>query len=575
MNVKNGHAAARSNGFAGLLPVDLRVDGQRAPLCLEGLTPRFSWGLEDHAHLSRQTAYRIRVFRVQGSQRTQVWDTGRVESDQTLGIAYAGETLESAREYAFCVQLWDANGATSHEVFSSFETGLLSEADWGAEWIGRTPLDAELAAPMFRGEFELPGKVATARAYVAGLGYFELHVNGRKIGDHHLDPAFTRFDRRVLYLTHDVTALLREGKNAVGAILGNGCYNTRPDAAWDFHRAPWRDLPKLRLELHVRLESGALVVFVSGTHFRTSTGPIVNDALYGGEVYDARLEKKGWSEPDFDVSDWRSAEVTRPPAGRLVAQAMPPIRITQSIVPVAVREPKPGVFVFDLGQNIAGHARLTASGPRGTEVVMRYGERLYADGTLDVEIIGQHLKKAEPPQPFQEDRYVKHSDGEETWEPRFTYHGFQYVEVTGLPVEPTRESVLGRFVHSDVESAGEFSCSDPVLNQLQENTRRSYLGNLHGIPTDCPHREKNGWTGDAHLATETGLYNFDAALVYRKWVKDLVDEQREDGAIPGIVPTSGWGYDWCNGPAWGSAICLVPWYLYEYSGDRSVLEESF
>jgi alpha-L-rhamnosidase len=238
-------------------------------------------------------------------------------------------------------------------------------------------------------------------------------------------------------------------------------------------------------------------------------------------------------------------------------------------------EPRPGVFLFDFGQNFAGHARLRVRGPRGTTVSMRYGERLHPDGTLDQSDIGQHLRPTDPPQRFQEDIYTLKGEGDEEWEPRFTYHGFQYVEVTGYPGRPTRSSVCGRFVHSDVTAAGEFSCSNPVLNKIQQNARWSYLSNLHGIPTDCPHREKNGWTGDAHLAAETGLYNFDTAALYRKWLNDLTDEQRESGELPGIVPTSGWGYHWGNGPAWDSALCLIPQYLYEYTGDVGIFAESY
>jgi alpha-L-rhamnosidase len=261
------------------------------------------------------------------------------------------------------------------------------------------------------------------------------------------------------------------------------------------------------------------------------------------------------------------------PRGKLVAQQMPPIRITQTIKPVKVTEPKPGVFVFDMGQNFAGLPELIVNGPAGTTVKLRCGERLFPDGNLDADDIGTFVKRHGTWQQFQEDHYTLKGGGTETWHPRFTYHGYQYVEVTGFPGKPTLDNLRGLVMHSDVEPAGSFECSNELFNKIVHGAKWAYLSNLMSIPTDCPHREKNGWTGDAHLACEQGLYTFNGAPVYTKWINDVQDAMHDNGDLPGIVPTGEWGYT--LGPAWDSAFLLIPHYLYEYNGDTRILTSHY
>ena len=280
----------------------------------------------------------------------------------------------------------------------------------------------------------------------------------------------------------------------------------------------------------------------------------------------------GWNAPGYDDSSWAAAEVVAGPKGALRAQMLPPPKSWKPSRPVSIAEPKPGVFIVDMGQNIAGWAQLKVAGPAGTRVVMRYGERLDPQGLLDTGTIDMHVHSG----PFQIGIYILKGKGEEVWEPRFTYYGFRYVEVSGFPGKPTLENFRGRIVHTAFHDAGSFACSNELLNKIQLLTLRSYRGNfVDGYPTDCPHREKNGWTGDAHLAAEQAMYNFDNTAGYEKWMNDFKDEQRPDGNLPGIVPTSGWGYQWGNGPAWDSAYVLIPWYLYEYCGDTRVLAEHY
>jgi alpha-L-rhamnosidase len=471
---------------------------------------------------------------------------------------------------------WKAS-ATAPE---GWKTAAFDDAGWIAARevqrpvgpLGRFALPPQtLPAPLLRKTFTLDKPVARARAYVAGLGYHELHLNGRRVGDHVLDPGFTRYDRRALYVVHDVTSLLRPGANAVGVMLGNGFWNTHWQDVWDFHKSPWRATPRLLAQLHVTYADGTSEIVATDGSWRASTGPVVSDGVRNGESYDARLERRGWTEPGYDDAGWARAATVPGPAGALSAQLAWPIKVTETLKPKALREVRPGVFVFDLGQNFAGWARLRVRGPAGTTITLRYGERLYDDGRVSREKLSGLVQQG----PFQTDSYTLRGGGQETWEPRFTYHGFQYVEVTGWPGRPTLESLDGRVVHTAFPQIGHFASGDPALDALFRATLWSYRSNFHSVPTDCPHREKNGWTADAHLATEVGLFTFDAAAAYDKWVRDLADEQRSDGALPGIVPTSGWGYTWGNGPAWDSALLLVPWYLHVYRGDARVLTRNY
>jgi alpha-L-rhamnosidase len=573
-------------GFAraGAASADLAVSGLRCehltnPLGIDAAQPRLSWVLESRARGQVQGAYQILVSTNAAElkkDRGDLWDSGRVASSDAILIPYGGKPLASGQRAYWKVRVWDQ---TNSEPVSSeaawWEMGLLTPGDWPAHWIGRTSDSNSLPAPLLRRAFELNGKIKRARAYVCGLGYYELRVNGKKIGDQLLDPGYTRYDKRVLYSTYDITAEVRRGRNAVGVILGNGWYNVQTLAVWDFHKAPWRAAPKLLLELRVEYTDGYVETIVTDSQWKASTGPIVFNSIYGGETYEARLEKPGWDKPEFDDSQWPAAEVVAPPGGKLVAQAMPPIKASDVLKPVKITEPSPGVFVFDFGQNLAGYAELNVRGPAGASVAMKYGERLGKNGQLDREEIQQHVLRMDTNQQFQTDTYVLKGGGKESWHSSFVYHGFQYVQMTGFPGTPTADNLRAVFVHSAVPVSGEFECSNPLLNKIWRAGRWSYLSNLQGIPTDCPHREKNGWTGDAHLAAEQGLLNYAPAPVYTKWINDLGDEQRATGDLPGIVPTSGWGYQWGNGPAWDSAYLLIPLYLYQYCGDAQPLRDDY
>jgi alpha-L-rhamnosidase len=439
---------------------------------------------------------------------------------------------------------------------------------WHAGWQG----SEVLPAPLLRKTFRLDAPVASACVRICGLGYHELYINGNKVGTEVLSPVVTQYEQRVAYVDHDVAEYLQVGENVLGVMLGNGWYNCHTPTVWEFHYASWRDYPKLLLQLDVTLGDGSNLRVVSDSSWKFADSAITFDALRNGEHYDARLELPGWAATGFDDSAWQQTVVVSPPGGVLDRQIAPPCRVVETLEPVSSWSVGPGVRVFDLGQNITGWAHIAVTGSEGSQLTLRYGERLAEDRRVDQKHIGVYIKGGEP----QTDRYIlKESASAQSWEPRFTYHGFQYVQVEG-PDEVLDTLVLqGRVVQTDFSRIGSFESSDPQLNRLHHAAVWSYRGNFVGIPTDCPHREKNGWTADTHLAAEFGLLHFDAGTAYQQWLLALADAQRLSGQLPAIIPTSGWGFNGYSGPAWDSAFLLIPWYIYLYTGDRTAIERHY
>ncbi len=561
----------------------LVCNDQVDPLGMDDPRPVFSWQLASPERAQVQTAYRLLVASspdLLDRDQGDVWDSGQVQSDQSVQVRYAGRSLASRQRCCWKVKAWDRDGIEGPWSDGAwFEMGLLRPEDWRGQWIAHPEGSwSEIRpAPYFRREVALSAAALRARVYLCGLGYHELYLNGQRVGDAVLNPAFTRYDRRALYVTYNVTGMLGQGVNVFGVILGNGMFNQAARDAWYFEKSPWRASPCMLFQAHLELENGSEIVITSDAGWQTAEGPIRFDATRLGEIYDARLELPGWNLPAYQPAkaNWLPARIVEGPRGRVTAQRLPPVKVTRVLHPVKMWKSSRGTLLFDMGQNFTGWVRVRLRGAAGTEVILRYGEKLAPDGAaegdLDQVNISQFVYEGE----VQVDRYILKGGGEEVYEPRFTYHGFQYVEVEGAPGELSLEDVEGCVVHTAFDRAGAFNCSSSVLNRLQACTEWSYISNFVGYPSDCPHREKNGWTGDAHLAAEAGLYNFQAATAYHKWLNDMADEQREDGTLPGIVPTSGWGYEWGNGPCWDSAAVLIPWYLYLYRGDRAVLESAY
>jgi alpha-L-rhamnosidase len=419
-------------------------------------------------------------------------------------------------------------------------------------------------------------KIVSARAYVAVGGLFELYVNGKMVGDHRLDPMYTRFDRRTLYVTHDITSYLTEGKNAIGIVLGNGWYNHQSTAVWYFDKAPWRARPKFCMDLRVTYQDGTVQTFSSFTNWKTSLGPVIFNSIYTGEHQDANLEMSGWNKTGFDDSKWAGAKLTAAPSQNIVSQQLRPIRATEEIPVKSFKKFNDTLYVFNLGRNIAGVSRITLKGLPGTKIFLKHGERLYSNGRVDQSNIAAHFRPTDDQDPFATDIYILRGVEEETFSPHFNYKGFQYVEVrSDKPIALNTHSLVGLFMHSDVPPAGKIESSNPILNKIWAAANNSYLSNLFGYPTDCPQREKNGWTGDGQIAVETGLYNFDGITIYEKWLADHRDEQQPNGVLPNIIPTSGWGYDWANGPDWTSSLAIIPWNVYQFYGDNRLLKQTY
>lgn len=552
---------------------DLTCNHRNNPIGVETTSPLLSWKLSSDLRDQYQKAYRIVAAsdELKLSQGVyDLWDTGVVQSNQSVYIQYSGQPLSSRDRCFWKVMICDGNDNWSDWSDTAFfEMGLLEQSDWRAKWIG---INSEESAPYFRKEFTIEKAVKHARIYISGLGFYELRINGAKVGDSVLSPPFTRYDQTCLYDTLDVTPMLTEGRNAIGVILGNGWYNCFTQEVWSFWHAPWKDSPKLILQLYVAFTDGTSMTVCSDTSWKaTCDGPITFNALRNGEFYDARKELAEWDMPGFDDSGWSNALIVRSPGGILRSNQMEPIRVVQTIRAVSYREVSPGVYVYDLGRNISGWAHIKVNGVAGQEIKLTYSERIDEQGRIDRYRIAKFVKSGE----FQTDKYVMKGEANEEWEPRFVYHGFRYIEVTGLPEPPSLDSVSGRVAHTDLSTIGGFECSSDKLNRLQELVRWSTLTNYHGMPTDCPHREKNGWTGDAQLSAEQVLMNFDPVSAYRKWLADFRDVQRPSGQLPGIVPTGGWGFNWGSGPAWDSALILIPWYVYLYSGDVSIIEDVY
>ncbi|QYJ14959.1 Alpha-L-rhamnosidase [Rubrobacter xylanophilus DSM 9941] len=462
---------------------------------------------------------------------------------------------------------WQEPGFDDSGWVSAREIATYGDPPWGT---GAQPPAPERPAPLLRKEFRVEKPVERARVYVSGLAYYELRLNGNKVGDRVLDPGFTDYDDSVLYATYDVTRRIREGENAIGVELGRGFYGMLTPNVWRWHTPPWHDDPKLLLQLEITYRDGTTHRVVSDGSWRATEGPTRSDSLYAGETYDARQEKPGWDRPSYDGSGWEPAELVELPRGRLVAQNMDPIKVVETVEPVNITEPRPGLYVFDMGRTMAGWARLSVAGPAGTEVSMVYGEKLNPDGTVQAEnglVQGGR---------FQRDEYILKGERIETWEPKFSYKGFRYVQVEGLPEPPTRKTLQGRLVHTAVESIGEFSSSNQLYNTFHRAMRRTILNNLHSIPTDTPMYEKNGWTGDAQLGAPSMIYNFDMATFFTKWLGDMRDSQIENGQLPVIIPSGGWGYnELAPSPEWTAVYPIVAWEMYQNYGDRRVLETHY
>lgn len=591
------------NNTSALSVVRLQVDFMTSPLGIDNPAPGFSWQIESSIRNTMQQAYEIIVSTdssFQQSKKGQVWNSGRIAGGKTSGIPYQGKPLLSFTRYYWWVRVWDMSGVVSEWSSTSwFETSMMNPADWKGVWIGdnrdlpRSDEDyyKDIPNPILRKDILVKKRIKSARLYAAGLGYSVVYINGQRVGDNRLDMPWTNFSKQILYSTFDVTSLLIQGKNTLAAMLGNGWYNPLPIRMfqrWNFRNTLAVGKPCMKAQLRIEYADGSVDVVPTDQTWHAGEGPVLMNSVYLGETYDATKEQDGWNLPGFDFSSWPGARIVEGPAGQLVARYLPPVKITRVLKPIRMFEPWPGVYVYDFGQNFAGVPRLRATGPAGTRVVMRSGEDLHADGTLNyLTVITAQLKSMWnlkggpgcPSDPMMINTYVMKGKGEEVYAPEFTFSGFRYVELTGYPGRPDLNTIEGLRMNTDLEPAGSFACSNPLFNQLQEMVQWTFLSNVFSVQSDCPAREKLGYGADAAVTAEAFCYNFNMAAFYRKTVQDWVNDVRQSGGMPEIAPDVGineMGFDEHTGsPGWQLAFPYGLKVLYGYYGDRPTIEKHY
>ena len=539
--------------------LDLRCEYLADPLAVGVRRPRLSWKLSS----GRQTAYQITA----ASGGRPIWDSGRVESDRSIQVPYGGPPLHSRQRVVWRVRAWDEDGKSGpFSADACWEMGLLKREDWIGKWIGSALAgDADNGAPCphFRRPFTVETMPVSARLYITALGLYEVRLNGAAVGDDVFSPGWTDYRTRVCYRAYDITPLLRPGGNALGVVLGDGWYCGH--VGWAPRRV-YGDRPRFLAQIAMDFEDGTIRIIPTGGGWKTAAGPILESDLIMGERYDARREIKGWDGPEFDDSAWDPASIYPDPGLNLAAPQAPPVRRIRSLVPVAPPRRVDGAWIYDLGQNMTGRVRLAVEGPAGALIRIRHAEVLDDSGRLYT----KNLRKARAT-----DEYTLKGGGRESYEPHFTFHGFRYVEVSGLPENAAPPDVEGIVLHTDAPLTGTFTCSDPLITRLQENIQWSQRGNFLDIPTDCPQRdERLGWTGDAQVFVRTAVFNMDAAAFFTKWLDDAASSQSPQGHIPQVVPNPDPAY-YDGGPGWADAFPICAWAIYAAYGDTEILRRLF
>jgi len=567
-DTSTGRQSLPSDEAGDVTIADVRVEHRRDALGSATPGPRLSWIVDTTSAGWRQAAYEVEAFGRDGQIRDR---TGRIESDESVLAPWPFASLQSRERLTVRVRAWGADGqGSAWSAPHAVEAGLLHPGDWVARFM--TPAwdedtSQDQPCPLLRREFDVRAGVAVERArlYVTALGVYEAYLNGAVIGDHVLAPGWTTYTHRLRYQTFDVTDLLHEGRNAIGAMLGDGWY-CGPLGFGGGRRNIYGDRLALLAQLEIVYTDGIIDRIATDEGWRAATGPILTSGIYDGETYDARLELPGWSAPGYDDQGWASVRPIARDLATLVAPEGPPVRRTELVAPVSVSTSPAGRIIVDFGQNLVGRLRLTARGQAGQTITLRHAEVLQDD-----ELCTRPLRHAQAT-----DRYTLRGNGEETWEPRFTFHGFRYAEVEGWPGELRADDLVAVVCHSDLERTGWFECSDPLLNRLHANVVWSMRGNFLDIPTDCPQRdERLGWTGDIQVFAPTATFLYDSAGFLSSWLADLAAEQRDAaGVVPFVVPNMIDGQA-VPAAAWGDAAVIVPWVLYQRYGDTGILAAQY
>jgi alpha-L-rhamnosidase len=541
------------NKTDNLIITGLQCEYASNPVGIDGL-PQLSWRLESAARATKQTAYRVIVATSLDrlhSNNGDVWDTEKVLSSKSTGIRYNGREPESRQRYYWKVQVWDNRRDSSWSEPAFFEMGLLNRDDWMSGWIGYVP-GMPGRTLYFKGTFVPQKPILQARTYISGLGFYELYINHKKVGDHVLDPAQSAYSKRVYYVTYDVGSYLSEQANSIVAVVAPG----------------WTGSPRLRIQIEVTYRDGSREILTSERLRSVTAGPVMYATVFDGEHYDARLDIPDIHQPGVPPGlmnkDWAWAHNTDDPAGEMEAQKIDPIKVVETITPVSVKEPVPGVYVFDAGRNLAGWASLRVQGKEGAKVTLRFAETLYENGLVNQE----NLRNAKV-----EDSYSLNGKGVETWEPAFTYHGFRYVQVEGLPRPPEAGDIQVKAVRSSVSRSGTFTCSNPLLNDIHRMVVNTEAGNLHSVPTDCPQRdERMGWLNDLTVRIEQAIYNFNMSRFYPKFMDDIQDTQDQNGTITCVAP---FRFGMRPADPVSASYLILALKCYEFYGNEQMVADHF
>ena len=567
-----------------LTPLHLTCEYFSDPIGLDVTQPRLSWKSTATNRGAGQTAYQIQVgsdpntFEA-SSAASLLWDSSKTKSDASVLIPYAGKGLKPRQRCFWRVRVWDENDAASAwSETAVWEMGLMDSANWQADWISPDwdeDTSQSQPGPLLRRSFNAKDRITSARIYATCLGLYELHINGKRVGNGMLTPGWTSYRNRILYQTYDVTDLVQSGENAVGAMLGDGWY--RGYMGFQGSRNLFGDRLALLLQLEISYADGQVEVIASDTSWHAIPGPIRMSDIYMGETYDAREEKSGWDKPGYDDQTWQGVKKLEHSKEIVVAQDGPFIRRQEEIRPQRIFQTPKGETVLDFAQNMVGWVKVRARGPAGTTITIRHFEVLDQEGNVYTE----NLRTAK-----QTTQYTLKGlqDADEVFEPHFTFQGFQFIAVDGFPGEPTLDNFIGIVVHSDTSQTGTFECSNPMINQLQHNIIWGQKGNFVDVPTDCPQRdERLGWTGDTQVFIRTASFNMDVAAFFTKWLRDLRADQLPDGSVPFVIPdteqrdASGEGgfMRGAGSAAWSDAAVICPWTIYLCYGDKRLLEEQY
>ncbi|HWB91822.1 MAG TPA: family 78 glycoside hydrolase catalytic domain [Puia sp.] len=549
--------------FSQISVSHLLTENMTDPIGLDCRNPRLSWVLTSPDRGILQTGYELRVS-TRPDGRGRFWTSGKIASDSSVHVVYKGPALQSGERYYWQVRVWDNKGRASGWSPKAFwQMSLLSPGDWKAVWIEPGFAEApSRPSPLMRTGFTAGKNIASATLYITAHGLYEAHLNGQRIGDAYLTPGWTSYNKRLQYQTYDVTHLVKPGRNAIGALLGSGWY--RGYIAFEGHHDIYGNRLGLLLQLNIRYKDGHNETVVSGPGWKSSTGDIVSSEIYNGETIDHRLEKKGWSQPGYDDAGWQGVDTAAYSLNNLVAASSEPIKKHECFHPVKLLMTPKGEQVIDFGQNLTGWVVVKIKGHAGDSIRLSHAEVLDKAGNFYTE----NLRKAKA-----QDVFIPRGDGEETFEPHFTFHGFRYIRIEGLHAPVDTADFTAVALYSDMPATGTFTCSDPMIDQLQHNIQWGQRGNFLDVPTDCPQRdERLGWTGDAQVFSRTAAFNRGVDNFFAKWLKDVAADQESDGAVPFVIPNVlGKG----TSAGWADVATIIPWNMYLVYGDKRTLETQY